>query len=143
MRAQLSTEYIIIVGFISFAVLGILAIAYYYSGSTQDKIVDTQIESLGEKITRSAESVFYSGAPSQATIFVYVPDSINSISVGSDGKELIINSNSHSGVNIRSFTSIVALEIDSSTRNNPGFVTKGTKKLRLVAESNKVVISLV
>jgi len=70
-KYQASIEYLVIIGFVSFAVLSIVFLAYLYSGTAKDKIRDNEIETFATKIINSAEAVFYSGEPSQVTILVY------------------------------------------------------------------------
>ncbi len=149
MKSQTSIEYIIIIGFVTLAVTGVLLIAYIYAGSAKDRIQSHQVETLGEKIISSAESVFYSGEPSRVTITVYVPEQVKGICMGFDaggncdtsavGQNLFIKSSSHTGEQRRSFTSSV--NIDLSLIDQSRLTTEGTKRLRFVAESDKVKIS--
>lgn len=136
-RSQVSIEYLMIVGFVSFAVLSILLIAYYYSNAAANSIKDNQLEVFADKIINSAEAVFYSGEPSMATISVYVPKNIKSIE--SDDDEIIITSSSSSGIQIRSFSSNVKITFDL---DDSRFITEGTKRLKLTATSEDVQITL-
>jgi len=133
-KSQSAIEYLIIIGFVTFAITSVIIIAYFYLGMSRDKIRENQIENLAIKIIDSAESVFYAGEPSQITISVYFPEGIDSIQFS--GYNLIINASMSSGKMSRAFTSRVFL----SGNINP---TPGTKKLKLRAESSGVLIESV
>jgi len=133
-KAQSAIEYLIVIGFVTLAVSIVLVAAYFYIGMSRDRIRQNQMEALATKIINSAESVFYSGEPSQVTIIVYAPSGINEIEFLN--YDLIITASTSSGTMKRAFTSRVIL-----TGNiNPG---EGTKRLRIKAESDKVVIEQV
>jgi len=131
-RGQSATEYLIIIGFVTFAVLGTLAIAYIYSGIIKDKIKVNQIETLADKIISSAESVYYAGEPSKTTVSIFVPKGAEDITVMRS--EIIITFSTSAGTNVRSFTSSVPLEGSISA-------TEGTKKITLTAQEDSVLIS--
>ena len=132
MKAQVSIEYMIVLGFVTFAVMSTLLIASYYSGFVQDKIKLNQVELMASKIINSAESVFYSGAPSQATVIVYIPQGVESIELSN--KDIIITTETSSGIVKQAFSSNVVLEGSIPTN-------WGTKNIVLKAETNKVTIN--
>jgi len=148
-RSQVSIEYLLIVGFVSAAVITILFIAYLYSGSAQDKITDNQIQVLADKLINSAESVYFAGSPSQATITVFVPKSINSIDIvdinaNGAGKDILITTSSHSGEQRRIFSSNVYIKFkDMSNDDKKRLATEGNKRIRLTATVNEVEFTLV
>jgi len=144
MRGQVSAEYIVIVGFVSAAVMGVLLIAYLYSGTAADSIISNQLEIFVSKIVQSSENVYYAGEPSQATITIYVPKQVTDIIIPSAplcSNEIIVKSTSHNGENIRSFTSTVCLAFDPSL-DKSRLIGEGTKRLKLVASTNKITISM-
>lgn len=132
-RAQVSMEYLIIVSFVTFIIIGILGVAFIYSGSIKDSIKVNQITGFANKITSTSESVFYAGYPSKATIPVYLPEGVENISIS--GNNLIIEFQTSTGKNKISFSSKVPIT---------GLITTGSgiKKLRILAEQNKVNVSL-
>lgn len=132
MKGQSGIEYLMIIGFVTLAVSVVLLLAYFYIGISKDRIKDNQIEVLANKIINSAESVFFAGEPSQATIMIYVPGNVNKIEFS--GKELIITFSTSSGTNKRAFTSRVEL---SGSINS----SEGAKKLLVKAEADKVSIT--
>jgi len=129
---QVSMEYLIIIGFVTFAAISIILIAFFYSGIARDRIVLSQVEVFAKKITNSAESVFYAGEPSQVQISVYLPRQISSIEILN--YDIIITTSTSSGIVKQAFSSKVKLE---------GFITstEGIKRLTLKASQDKVTIS--
>ena len=88
--------------------------------------------SLSNKIINSAESVFFAGEPSQATVTIYMPGNVNKIEFLD--KDLIITFSTSSGTSKRAFSSRVEL----SGNINP---TEGYKKLLIKAEADKVSVT--
>lgn len=131
-KAQVSIEYLIIVGFVTFVVMAILGIAFYYSGTMKGKIKENQITDFANKIISTSESVYYSGAPSKATISCYLPDNVKSITIGE--YDLIIEFSTSSGVNKIAFSSRVPISGTLTT-------SQGLKKIQIEAQSDRVIIS--
>lgn len=125
-------EYIIILGFVMFALIGILGLAFYYSGGIKDRIRLVQVNNFANKITSTAENVFYYGEPSKATISVYLPEGVKNIEILD--KDIIISTYTSSGLEKRAFSSNVPLE------GNISF-SSGIKKLVVKAEGNRTTIN--
>lgn len=121
-KSQISFEYLIIMGFVTFVIIGILGIALFYSGGIKDRIKITQMTDCANKIISTAESVFYSGYPSRATINCYLPEGIQNITI--DGNELVFKLQTSTGKPITSFTSNVQLY-------GSIMATPGLKKIKL------------
>jgi len=130
--AQIGTEYLIIISFVTFVVLSVLGIALLYSSQIQDTIKFNQLEKFSSKVTSSAESVFYSGAPAKITITAYLPEGITQIRI--QDKELIFNVSTSSGQSVIAYGSKVALEGTISP-------SSGVKKLLLTAQDANVSIT--
>lgn len=131
-KSQASVEYLIIVGFVTFAVIVILGMAYLYSNLIKDKIRMNQIETFAVQLINSAESVFFSGEPSKTSVRLYLPENIKSLEINSDGIVLEVSTNS--GVNKRAFSSKVPLQGNISS-------TPGVKIISIEAKNNYVLIS--
>lgn len=131
-RGQISTEYLIIVGFVTFVVIAILGIALTYTAQIKDTIKMTHIENFANKLISSSESIFFAGEPSRIEITGYIPEGVTDIQI--IGKEVVFNVSTSSGDNVRAFTSKVDLEGTISP-------SSGVKKLQLTAKEDKVVIS--
>ena len=63
-RAQSSMELLILMGFLTFVIVGIMGVGYFYSNTINDRIKSNEINNFAIKITSTAETVFYSGEPS-------------------------------------------------------------------------------
>jgi uncharacterized protein (UPF0333 family) len=131
-RGQISIEYMMIFSFITFTVIGFLAVAYYYSYQTQDSIKFKHIDNFATKIISNAESVYYSGESSMLTVSAYLPVGVNNIEVYNN--ELVFEINTNSGLNIISFSSEVPLSGNISRDS-------GMKKIVLIATQSYVNIS--
>jgi uncharacterized protein (UPF0333 family) len=131
-RGQISTEYLIVIAFVMFVVISSMGVALYYSMQIKDDIKFSQIEKVADKITSSAETVFYSGKPSKMTLTNYIPEGVNSIKISN--KDLTFNVSTSTGENIVSYSSNVFLYGNIS--NSPG-----VKRITLIAEQDRVIIS--
>ncbi len=137
-KGQVSIEYLIIVGFVTFVVMSIIGIAFYYSGTMKGKIKENQVTEFANKLILTSESVYYSGEPSKATINVYLPEGVSEIRIESN--ELVIQYGTSSGENIISFSSKVPVEENSTAQISQ---SQGLKKIEIKAQSDKVIISQV
>ena len=133
-KAQAGIEYLIIIAFVVFALISILGVAFYYSGSIQDKIKLTQVTDCANKIISASESVFYSGSPSKATISCYLPESTNEVSISDNS--LVIGFESSSGVLRSSFSSNVPIT------NSGSIKFSGFRKIKVMAGLTSAVLSL-
>ncbi|MGC9309338.1 MAG: hypothetical protein ACP5D2_01430 [Candidatus Nanoarchaeia archaeon] len=131
-RGQIGMEYLMIMGFLTFVLLAVIATAYFQSNNIKDMIRARQVEVLGSKLVSSAEEVFYSGEPSKVTISLNIPDGIEDINITASG--IVITYYLSSGKNKIMFNSDVTLSgeiIESS----------GLRKITLTARENDVQIS--
>jgi hypothetical protein len=131
-HSQISFEYLIIMGFITFVIIGILGVALFYSGAIKDRIKITQMSDCANKIVSTAESVFYSGYPSRATRSCYLPEGIREVNVYNDAISFTLKTSTGSSVtefssNVQLYGSILA--------------TPGLKKITFTAEEDRVKIS--
>ena len=132
LKSQISFEYLIIMGFITFVIIGILGIALFYSGGIKDRIKVTQMTDCANKIISTAESVFYAGAPSRATISCYLPEGIRAVDIYSDAISFKLQTST--GDSVTEFPSNVQLYGNI-------MATPGLKKIMLTAEEDEVKIS--
>ena len=132
MKAQSSLEYMLLIGFVTLAISIVLITAYFYINFSKDRIKENQVENFSGKIISSAESVFFSGEPSQTTITIYIPSGVEDINF--NAKELEITYITSSGTNKVSFSS----RVDLSGEINK---LEGTKILIIKALENEVLIT--
>lgn len=133
-KAQIGMEYLIVVGFVTFIIIGIMGLAMIYTGVIKDRIRSNQINSFADKLLSTSESVYYKGSPSKATIETYLPENINEITI--QDNSLVINSSASSGNNIIAFESDVPIQLSGEINPNPG-----VKKILIQANENTITIS--
>lgn len=90
-KAQVATEYIAIVGFVTFAVLLLTTAAYFYQRQVANQVVINQVDRLARELVDAAESVYFLGAPSKTTIKVEIPKNIEGISIEKNTVLFIVN----------------------------------------------------
>jgi uncharacterized protein (UPF0333 family) len=83
-KAQVALEYMFLISVTTIVVLSILGISTYYTRDVEDSINTNQLDMVGKDIVDKAESVYYFGEPSKATISVFIPKGIRSINVSSN-----------------------------------------------------------
>ncbi len=130
-RGQISLEYLILVGFVTFVIIVTLAVAFFYSSSISDRIKASQINSFAEKVISTSEKVYYQGEPTKATISAYLPDGVQEISFYQNN--MFITLQTSSGIEKISITSDVPVEGNLSSG-------MGIKKIEIRAEEERVVI---
>ena len=135
-KAQISFEYLTIMGFVTFILIGIIGIAFFYGASTQDRLRMTQVNNFGNKIVSTAESVFYAGEPSKATISVYLPENVKEIAIAENS--IYISIQLSTGLNIISFLSEAPLYEGPENEFN---INPGIKNLEIKVVQGEVVIS--
>lgn len=80
-KAQVSVEYILIIGLILLTLTIAVVIAFYYSSTAQHQIRMNQIDKIGKKIADTSDSIYYLGAPSKATIELNMPEKVKDITI--------------------------------------------------------------
>ena len=135
-RAQSSMEFLILMGFLTFVIIGILAIGYFYSGTTNDRIKSSQISSFTNKIISTSETVFYAGEPSKATISARLPEGIQDIEIINN--TIVVTYYLTTGQNKISFSSNVPIAEDLTGEVSS---SSGIKNFIIVANSTHAVIS--
>lgn len=135
-KAQSSMEFLILMGFLTFTIIGILAIGYFYSGTINDNIRSDQINNFANKIISTSETVFYAGEPSKATISVHLPENVEDIEIIDNN--IVITYRLTSGENKASFSSNVPIAENLSAEISSN---SGLKNLVVIANLTHAVIS--
>jgi uncharacterized protein (UPF0333 family) len=155
MKAQISTEYLIIVGIAIAAIIPAGYLFYTYSSTSNDQAIRGQIETIGNEMVINAESVYGLADGSLVSLDVKYPETIVDVYI-LNGNELIIIYELSSGITESVFFSNVILSgtivyprgvgpvpvpplSDSTfTANAP---TQGKKSLRFESKTNYVLIT--
>lgn len=130
-RAQISTEYLVVVSFVTLLVVAVMGVAFYYSSVIRDQLRYNNLDRFASTIIAHSEDVYYAGEPSQVHIRPYLPSGVQNITVGSD--YLYVALVTSSGVNSRVYKSNVPLAGSLTTQ-------EGVKRIQLVAQPDKVLI---
>ena len=134
-KGQISIEYLVVLGFVTFLVISVLGLSLVYIDSVRDTIKFRQTEAYATKVVRAAESVYYAGQPSKVHVQAYVPVSVSKIEVLREG--LLITVTASSGEAKTLFSSAVPLNSSSGTLP----ASEGLKDIELSASADSVVVS--
>ena len=77
-KAQVSVEYMLIMGFATLMTLPLLLIYYTYTSDSSESVAASQALQVARRIVDASESVYYLGSPSQTTLKLNFPDRIYS-----------------------------------------------------------------
>ena len=95
-RAQVSVEYMLIMGFAALITIPLLLIYYTYTSDSGDTVAAGQALQIARSIVDSSESVYYLGKPSQTTLKLNFPSSIQSANLSN--KEVLFKIKMQNGV---------------------------------------------
>lgn len=132
-KAQVSIEYLIIIGFVTMISIPMLIIYYDYTTTSNSEIISKQVNNVAQKIVDSAEEVYYLGEPSQTTINAYIPENIEEATIELK-KEIVFKVRTKNGlINV----------IQSSAVNITGSlpITQGKHVITLKAQESDVLVS--
>ncbi len=135
-KAQAAMELLILMGFLTFVIIGILGVGYFYSNTINDRIKSNQINNFATKITTTSESVFYSGEPSRATISANLPSGVQNIEIIDNS--IVITYNLATGQNKVAFPSNVQIIEDPSAKLTSN---SGIKNILVIANQTHAIIS--
>lgn len=131
-RGQISIEYLVVVGFVAFLVIGVLGVAVFYSSQLKDGIKFYQLENYAEKIISGSESVFYAGQPSRVTITAYLPAGVQSVEIIDD--YIVVSISTANGLAKSAYKSNVPISGTFSSN-------EGVKRLSIIALESGVSIN--
>lgn len=131
-KAQSSTEYLIIAGFVAVITVPLILVYMAYSDTINDSIIANQIDKVARKIVDAAESVYYLGEPSQTTIKVYIPERIVDVQVGN--REVFYRIRTSKGI-----SDIVQISPVNMTGSLP--TSQGVHFIIVKAQQNAVILS--
>jgi len=129
-------ELLILMGFLTFVIIGILGIGYFYSNTISDRLKSNQIDSFAKKITSTAETVFYAGEPSKATVSAYLPENTRNIQIIEN--TIYIEYGLTTGTNKVAYLSNVPIAQDPTAQITS---TSGIKNIIIIANQTHSIIS--
>jgi hypothetical protein len=86
-RGQAAIEYILIFAFVLAILIPLIVLFVNRSSDVTAEVTSRQVQSVGQAIVDRAESVYYLGEPSKATVRVFLPEGIDSVNL--TGRELV------------------------------------------------------
>lgn len=95
-KSQISVEYMMIIGFVTLITIPLVLIYHSFVQDSSDEINSIQVQQIAQKIAHTAESVYYLGEPSQATLNINMPDMVADVNL-SAGYEIVFTINTGSG----------------------------------------------
>lgn len=137
---QISTEYLILLGFLVFIILAVLGASLFYSSLARDRLTFRTLEEFSGKIIGTAEEVYYAGEGARITVTAYVPAGVTSIYLmapttsSSDKTLLMVSVSTSSGQQLTAYTSSVPLEGNFSS-------SEGVKRFVISAAPDRVLIT--
>src|SRR3989338_11104260 len=96
MKAQVSVEYLFIMGFAVLMTIPLLLIYHTYSTESGESVAQNQALQIARKIVDASESVYYLGKPSQTTLKLNFPDNIKAAKM--ENYEVIFNLSTTHGI---------------------------------------------
>ena len=129
-------EFLILMGFLTMVIVIIIGAGFYYSNTISDRMKTSQIANFANKITSTAEVVFYAGEPSKATITAHLPDGVVDLEIIDNS--LIITYKLVTGLNKVAYQiSVPTAENQSSTLSS----LSGIKSIIIVANQTHAIVS--
>ena len=95
-KAQVSVEYMFIMGFATLITIPLLLIYYSYTSDSGDAVAAGQAQQIARSLVDSSESVYYLGKPSQTTLRLNFPGNIQSTNLSN--REVLLKIKTRSGV---------------------------------------------
>src|SRR3989338_4413769 len=95
-KSQIIVEYMMIIGFATLITIPLVLIYHSFVQDSSDEIISTQVQQIAQKIAHTAESVYYLGEPSQATLNINMPDMVVDVNL-SAGYEIVFKIMTGSG----------------------------------------------
>lgn len=156
MKAQISTEYLIILGIAIAAILPAGYFFYTYSTASNDKTIRGQVENIGNQMLVNAESIYGLSDGSLVTLDVKFPENIRDIYILEE-KDLVISYELSSGITESVFFSKIPLSgnytypdkssgtlpITNSTFTDANAnITQGKRSFRFESKTSYVMVLL-
>jgi hypothetical protein len=74
--AQISMEYLIIIGFVMFILIPLLLFYADFSKETHDQVLLNEVSQVARKIADEAETVYFVGDPAKTKMRIYLPEDL-------------------------------------------------------------------
>lgn len=136
MKAQVAMEYVIVVFMVALLIIPAVYLIYSFSKSSETELMQSQVNKIGNEIVRTAEKVYYQGAPSRIVLDESMPEGVTLIKIEKDWdlnqNELVFDTYFGSKSSQFSFPSKVNIAGSFPPESYAG----GLKKIRIEAVEN-------
>ena len=132
-KAQVSIEYMFIIGFATIVTTSLIIIYYSFTQESREEVTSSQIMQVVKKVVDAAESVYYLGEPSQTTLKINMPSNVVSTDLSS-GNEIVFKVRTKGGE-----SDIVQSSSVNITGSLP--TNRGTYTVTVKAKSDYVEVS--
>ncbi len=98
-KAQVSMEFLLVVGFAFLMTVPLIVIFYQQSQSINTEVSASQIDKVASEVRDAADEVYYLGSPSKKSISIFMPEGVEGVSFVNNpsGASINFNVNSPSG----------------------------------------------
>ena len=131
-KAQSALEYLLIIALVLGLIIPITYLFFRYGSQSNEQIVDSQINQIGNTIVDTAKIVYYSGEGAKIIVELKIPENIDSVDILED-RELVFTRSSEIGENQMVFFSSVGIPIKSDAASLLYLASSGLKKVRIRA----------
>lgn len=92
MRAQVSMEYMILMGFTLLLIGPLLFLYSQHNADMQDSFSLAQATRAADTIASAAERVYFAGPPSQEQILITIPEGVSSFNIAESSIDVVLTS---------------------------------------------------
>jgi uncharacterized protein (UPF0333 family) len=91
-RAQVSMEFLMVVGFAFMMTAPLIIIFYQQSQNINTEVTSSQLDKVASEVRDAADEVYYLGSPSMKTITIYMPKGVKSITIANNSIKFVVSS---------------------------------------------------
>ena len=91
-KAQVSIEFLLVIGFAFLMTVPLVIIFYQQSQNINTEVSASQVDKVASEIRDAADEVYYLGSPSKKTITLYMPEGINGVQIQNNSIVFLVNS---------------------------------------------------
>lgn len=134
-RAQVSMEYVIIIGFVIIMLVPAAYIYIRYSSSSSDALSSSKASQIANEIVKAANEVYYLGEDNQKNIEVSFPSNIEAIEFAN--KEIVFRTKDSKG-NIQEIVEVASVPLSGTLPN-----VQGKKSITVRSLGNRVSVNII
>jgi hypothetical protein len=133
-------EYILVVGIAMLLIVPGVILFYNYSLKSNDEVMRSQINMIGNDIIDAVEKVYYIGEYSWQSLKIDIPNKVTNIYI-LDNSELVIEYNSYSGVSEAVFFSDINIVPGGNAGSISNSMHPGLNIIKVVSMGSYVLIN--